>query len=340
MKKMTTMRRRRSRKEMMWNSPWMKRTVWMREDLTIKKKKNNKNVSKRGLRKGVLQRKKSAVAKKPLKKGKERTHERSQPIVWKYKTSLRSSSSKTIQEVEELGQCKKPPGRKGRRRSGRKWSLVVICAIKGLKQSLTPIVGLGRKYLKAIVTVVVADPLLLGLLVPMFKIPFWIRGHKQFVQFKLSTIVNRGEVLDPIEYLHSYAIPSSSNSDGKTMVTPPDQNLRFHEQDDLMPVEGLRMIPVLHCNSNAILSVQQWLKHRSRCLWFIFFPSKQGQFFHAKEQFQVMVRSQLKAMSNNTDLDIATSSVQTILAACVLEHRRSEVHMVPLPSNCTHLKVW
>ncbi|GMJ11176.1 hypothetical protein like AT3G05670 [Hibiscus trionum] len=64
----------------------------------------------------------------------------------------------------------------------------------------------------------------------------------------------------------------------------------------------------------------------------------------AKEQLQVMVRSQLKALSNNTDLDngtftdIATSSMHTVLAACGLEHRRSEAHTVPPPSNCTHIE--
>ncbi|TYH35824.1 hypothetical protein ES332_D13G220300v1 [Gossypium tomentosum] len=64
----------------------------------------------------------------------------------------------------------------------------------------------------------------------------------------------------------------------------------------------------------------------------------------AKEQLQVMVRSQLKALSRDSDLDngtfmdIATSSMHTLLAACGLEHRRSEVHMVPPPSNCTHIE--
>ncbi|KAE8710538.1 Detected protein of confused Function [Hibiscus syriacus] len=64
----------------------------------------------------------------------------------------------------------------------------------------------------------------------------------------------------------------------------------------------------------------------------------------AKEQLQVIVRNQLKALSNNTDLDngaftdIATNSVHTILAACGLEHKRSEVHIVPPLSNCTHIE--
>ncbi|XWS57459.1 hypothetical protein CRYUN_Cryun09bG0175700 [Craigia yunnanensis] len=66
-------------------------------------------------------------------------------------------------------------------------------------------------------------------------------------------------------------------------------------------------------------------------------------FSMAKEQLQTMVRSHLKALSNNIDLDngtfkdIATSSMHTLLAACGLEHRKSEVHIVPPPSSCTHI---
>ncbi|KAK8531629.1 hypothetical protein V6N12_053096 [Hibiscus sabdariffa] len=36
--------------------------------------------------------------------------------------------------------------------------------------------------------------------------------------------------------------------------------------------------------------------------------------------------------------DITTSATHTILAACGLEHRRSEAHIVPPPSNCTHIQ--
>ncbi|XVE63104.1 hypothetical protein DITRI_Ditri06bG0172900 [Diplodiscus trichospermus] len=64
----------------------------------------------------------------------------------------------------------------------------------------------------------------------------------------------------------------------------------------------------------------------------------------AKEQLQAMVRSHLKALSNDIDFengtfkDVATSSMHTLLAACGLDHRRSEVHIVPPPSNCTHFE--
>ncbi|TYG47279.1 hypothetical protein ES288_D11G325500v1 [Gossypium darwinii] len=64
----------------------------------------------------------------------------------------------------------------------------------------------------------------------------------------------------------------------------------------------------------------------------------------AKEQLQAMVGSHLKAFSNGIDLDngtfkdIATSSMHTLLAACGLEHRRSEVHIVPPSSNCVHVE--
>ncbi|XP_022719490.1 remodeling and spacing factor 1-like isoform X2 [Durio zibethinus] len=75
------------------------------------------------------------------------------------------------------------------------------------------------------------------------------------------------------------------------------------------------------------------------------FPVRnEDNFFMAKEQLQGMVRSHLKALSNDIDLDngtfkdIATSSMHTLLAACGLEHRRNEVHIVPPPLNCTHIE--
>ncbi|MBA0843635.1 hypothetical protein Goarm_000805 [Gossypium armourianum] len=70
----------------------------------------------------------------------------------------------------------------------------------------------------------------------------------------------------------------------------------------------------------------------------------ENKFSMAKEQLQGMVRSHLKALSTNIDLDngtfkdIATSAMHTLLAACGLEHMRSEVHVVPPPSNCTHIE--
>ncbi|KAE8725520.1 hypothetical protein F3Y22_tig00008667pilonHSYRG00012 [Hibiscus syriacus] len=60
----------------------------------------------------------------------------------------------------------------------------------------------------------------------------------------------------------------------------------------------------------------------------------------AKEQLHAMVRSHLKAFSNDngTLKDIATSSMHTLLAACGLEHRRSEVQIMPPSSNCVHIE--
>ncbi|KAG7969324.1 hypothetical protein I3843_07G025900 [Carya illinoinensis] len=66
----------------------------------------------------------------------------------------------------------------------------------------------------------------------------------------------------------------------------------------------------------------------------------------AKEQVQSMVRKHLKNLSQDIDLghstfkDIARSSTHTIVAACGIEHRRSEVHCpVPPPSVCSHIEL-
>ncbi|XP_027364947.1 bromodomain adjacent to zinc finger domain protein 1A [Abrus precatorius] len=68
--------------------------------------------------------------------------------------------------------------------------------------------------------------------------------------------------------------------------------------------------------------------------------------FHiAKEQLQSMVKSHLKSMSQNIDLghntfkDVTRSSMHTILAACGLEHKKSEVCTVPTPSVCPHIEL-
>ncbi|XP_058738496.1 uncharacterized protein LOC131610541 isoform X2 [Vicia villosa] len=64
-----------------------------------------------------------------------------------------------------------------------------------------------------------------------------------------------------------------------------------------------------------------------------------------KEQVQSMVKSQLKRLSEDADLDystfkdIAKSSTHTILAACGLEHKTSEVCMAPPPSVCPHIEL-
>ncbi|XP_050223291.1 uncharacterized protein LOC126673255 [Mercurialis annua] len=69
---------------------------------------------------------------------------------------------------------------------------------------------------------------------------------------------------------------------------------------------------------------------------------EENQFYVVKEQLQSMVKSHLKSLSQNTELgpetskDILRSSTHTILAACGLEHKRSEVHSIPPPSICMH----
>ncbi|CAL5194799.1 unnamed protein product [Lathyrus oleraceus] len=64
-----------------------------------------------------------------------------------------------------------------------------------------------------------------------------------------------------------------------------------------------------------------------------------------KEQLQSMVKIHLKRLSQDTDLDystfkdIARSSTHTILAACGLEHKTSEVCSAPPPSVCPHVEL-
>ncbi|KAH7542988.1 hypothetical protein FEM48_Zijuj02G0134200 [Ziziphus jujuba var. spinosa] len=65
----------------------------------------------------------------------------------------------------------------------------------------------------------------------------------------------------------------------------------------------------------------------------------------AKEQLQSVVKSHLKNLSRDNQLgqstfkDIARSSSHTILAACGLEHKSSEVVPVPQPSICSHIEL-
>ncbi|KAF5739895.1 RING/U-box protein putative isoform 2 [Tripterygium wilfordii] len=69
---------------------------------------------------------------------------------------------------------------------------------------------------------------------------------------------------------------------------------------------------------------------------------QESQFYMAKEQLQSLVKSHLKNLSRDVDLDngtykeIARSSTHTILAACGLDHKKREVHALPAPPNCTH----
>ncbi|CAL0302315.1 unnamed protein product [Lupinus luteus] len=64
-----------------------------------------------------------------------------------------------------------------------------------------------------------------------------------------------------------------------------------------------------------------------------------------KEQLQSMVKIHLKRFSRDVDVgysifkDIARSSTHTILAACGLEHKKSEVCTVPPPCICPHIEL-
>ncbi|OAY43987.1 uncharacterized protein LOC110620928 [Manihot esculenta] len=71
---------------------------------------------------------------------------------------------------------------------------------------------------------------------------------------------------------------------------------------------------------------------------------EESQFYVVKEQLQSMVKSHLGSLSQGIDLghdtfkEITRSSTHTILAGCGLEHKRSEVQFMPLPSICTHVE--
>lgn len=77
-------------------------------------------------------------------------------------------------------------------------------------------------------------------------------------------------------------------------------------------------------------------------------PIKEESNFHmVEEQLQLMVKSHLKNLSPDFDLGISTfkdierSSTHTILAACGLEHKKSEVCIctVDPPSACPHIEL-
>ncbi|XP_027350995.1 uncharacterized protein LOC113862037 [Abrus precatorius] len=71
---------------------------------------------------------------------------------------------------------------------------------------------------------------------------------------------------------------------------------------------------------------------------------EESNFFIVKEQLQSMVNNHLKSFSRDIDLgrstfqDIARSSMHTTLAACGLEHDKSEVCTVP-PPVCPHIEL-
>ncbi|XP_044499916.1 uncharacterized protein LOC123221212 [Mangifera indica] len=75
-----------------------------------------------------------------------------------------------------------------------------------------------------------------------------------------------------------------------------------------------------------------------------FAAKDEGDFYAAKEQLQSIVKSHLKNLSRDIELDLSTfkdiarSSTHTILAACGLEHRRNEVYFVHPPSICSHVE--
>ncbi|MED6112281.1 hypothetical protein PIB30_060257 [Stylosanthes scabra] len=64
-----------------------------------------------------------------------------------------------------------------------------------------------------------------------------------------------------------------------------------------------------------------------------------------KQQLKSMVKRHLRSLSrdvdlgNNTFKDIARSSTHTVLAACGLEHKKSEVRSVPAPDVCPHIEL-
>ncbi|KAJ6928433.1 hypothetical protein NC652_012513 [Populus alba x Populus x berolinensis] len=70
---------------------------------------------------------------------------------------------------------------------------------------------------------------------------------------------------------------------------------------------------------------------------------EESPFYDVNEKLQSMVKNHLASLSHDTELDhdtfkdISRSSTHTILAACGLEHKRSEVHTVPPPSTCIHM---
>ncbi|KAL5565940.1 hypothetical protein UlMin_029104 [Ulmus minor] len=72
---------------------------------------------------------------------------------------------------------------------------------------------------------------------------------------------------------------------------------------------------------------------------------EESDFSIAKEQLQSMIRSHLKNLSRDNNLsqttsgDITSSSINTVLAACGLEHISSEVVDVPPPSICSHIEL-
>ncbi|XP_059648454.1 uncharacterized protein LOC132294563 isoform X2 [Cornus florida] len=89
---------------------------------------------------------------------------------------------------------------------------------------------------------------------------------------------------------------------------------------------------------------EQLLPHHSRSSIGSDASVSMTHFIVEKEQVQSMVKSHLKSLSRDTELgystfkDIARSSTHTILAACGLDHRGSEVYPVQPPPICNHVE--
>ncbi|KAF9669871.1 hypothetical protein SADUNF_Sadunf13G0009600 [Salix dunnii] len=154
------------------------------------------------------------------------------------------------------------------------------------------------------------------------------------------------------ERLQATEHPSSSFQNRDSCYQTPNQLTRQTVQDSTITTAdrsvNLTLWPEL-MGINSIPGFEQLHQCRSRSSTEPDGPlssyqvREQSQFYDVKEQLQSMVKNHLGSLSRDIELDhdtlkdIARSSTHTILAACGLEHKRSEVHTVPLPSTCTHI---
>ncbi|KAJ6359671.1 hypothetical protein OIU77_003805 [Salix suchowensis] len=153
------------------------------------------------------------------------------------------------------------------------------------------------------------------------------------------------------ERLQANDHPSSSFQNRDSFYQTPNQLRRQTVQDSTITTAdrpaNLTLWPEL-MGINSIPGFEQPHQFRSRSSTepdgnlSSYQVREQSQFYDVKEQLQSMVKNHLGSLSRDIELDhdtlkdIARSSTHTILAACGLEHKRSEVHTVPLPSTCTH----
>ncbi|KAH9689584.1 F18C1.6 protein [Citrus sinensis] len=146
-----------------------------------------------------------------------------------------------------------------------------------------------------------------------------------------TSLVENGDFLAPrLNYLRRQAVqdPTISTANGSVNLTL---------WPELAGINSLPSFGQLHQRSS--------LSHIGSDGFAIPFTAKEEFDSHvAKEQLQSVVKSHLKNLSRDIQLDpstfkdIAGSSTHTILAACGLEHSRSEVHIVPPPSICSHVE--